>query len=138
MMELPEGKKIILFDGVCNLCNRAVQFILKRDRRDVFRFASLQGETGKQLLAERGIDSRQTDSIILIDPGVAYYVRAGAAMEISRNLKGFGFIALVFGWIPQRLLDPLYNLIARNRYSWFGKRESCMLPGPETRSKFLD
>jgi predicted DCC family thiol-disulfide oxidoreductase YuxK len=138
MMELPEGKKIILFDGVCNLCNRAVQFILQRDKADVFRFASLQGKTGRRLLAERGIDSRQTDSIVLIDPGVAYYVRAAAAMEIARNLKGYGFVAIVFGWIPQRLLDPIYNLIAKNRYSWFGQRESCMLPGPEIQSKFLE
>ena len=137
-MELPEGKKIILFDGVCNLCNRAVQFILQRDKTDAFRFASLQGETGKQLLAERGIDALETDSIVLIDPGVAYYVRAGAALEIARNLKGYGFIAILFGWIPQRLLDPLYNFIAKNRYKWFGKKESCMLPGPDIQSKFLE
>lgn len=137
-MELPTGKKIILFDGVCNLCNRAVQFILLRDKSNVFCFASLQSEAGKRLTAERGIDTRKTDSIILIDPGVAYYVRAGAALEIARNLKGYRFLPLLFGWIPQRLLDPLYNFVAKNRYRWFGKRDNCMLPGPDIRSRFLE
>ena len=81
-MELESGKKIILFDGVCNLCNRSVQFVIKRDSKDVFRFASLQSDLGKKLLAERSINPQETDSIVLIEPNVAYYTRSSAAIEI--------------------------------------------------------
>jgi predicted DCC family thiol-disulfide oxidoreductase YuxK len=137
-MELPEGKQIVLFDGVCNLCNRSVQFVIRRDRNDRFRFASLQGEMGRKLLAERGIDTATTDSIILIDPGVAWYVKSDAALEIARGLKGYGWLPLLFGWLPRPLRDAAYDLVARNRYRWFGKQEQCMVPSPELRTRFLD
>jgi predicted DCC family thiol-disulfide oxidoreductase YuxK len=137
-MELPEGKQIVLFDGVCNLCNRSVQFVIRRDRNDRFRFASLQGEMGRKLLAERGIDTATTDSIILIDPGVAWYVKSDAALEIARSLKGYGWLPLLFGWLPRPLRDAAYDLVARNRYRWFGKQEQCMVPSPELRGRFLD
>jgi predicted DCC family thiol-disulfide oxidoreductase YuxK len=121
-MELPEGKQIVLFDGVCNLCNRSVQFVIRRDRNDRFRFASLQGEMGRKLLAERGIDTATTDSIILIDPGVALYIKSDAALELARNLKGYGWLPVLFGWLPRSLRDAAYDLVARNRYRWFGKQ----------------
>lgn len=136
-MELPKGKKLILFDGVCNLCSRSVQLVLKRDSRDVFRFAPLQSDWGRQLLEARGIDPSQTDSIVLIDPGVAYYIKSDAALEIARDLKGFRALPLLFGWIPRALRDIVYDLIARNRYRWFGKEDYCMVPSPEVAAKFL-
>jgi predicted DCC family thiol-disulfide oxidoreductase YuxK len=137
-MELPEGKQIVLFDGVCNLCNRSVQFVIRHDPNDRFRFASLQGETGRKLLAERGIDTASTDSIILIDPGVALYIKSDAALELARNLKGYGWLPVLFGWLPRSLRDAAYDLVARNRYRWFGKQEQCMVPSPELRGRFLD
>lgn len=137
-MDLPEGKKIILFDGVCNLCNSAVRRVIQRDRRDVFLMAPLQGPTARELTRERGIDTERVDSIILIDPGVAYYIKSDAALEIARDLKGYGWLPLLTGWIPRAIRDWVYDLVARNRYGWFGKRDDCMLPTPEIRDKFLD
>ena len=138
IMEIPKGKKVILFDGVCNLCNGAVNWIIRRDRKDMFRFAPLQGEVGKALTAARHIDTEQVDSIILIDPGMAYYIKSDAALEIARDLKGYGFIPVVFGWIPLKVRDAIYDLVARNRYRFFGKQEACMIPTPELRKKFLE
>ncbi|MDG1572882.1 DCC1-like thiol-disulfide oxidoreductase family protein [Robiginitalea sp. M366] len=136
-MELPEGKRIILFDGVCNLCNRSVQWLLERDRSDRFRFAPLQGETGRILTAQRGIDTREVDSILLIDPGTAYYIKSDAALEIARQLSGYRWIPRLLGWIPRSLRDAVYDLIARNRYRWFGHKTHCMVPSPEVAGKFL-
>lgn len=137
-MELPEGKKIILFDGVCNLCNGAVQWIIKRDREDVFRFAPLQGTFGRKLTEERHIDTDKVDSIILIDPGVAYYIKSDAALEIARDLKGYGYLPALFSWVPAGLRNAVYDLVARNRYRMFGRKEACMIPTPELQEKFLE
>ncbi len=131
------GKKIILFDGVCNLCNGAVQFIIKRDGGDRFRFAALQSELGQELCRARHIDTTQIDSIILIDPGIAYYVKSDAALEIARELRGYGWMPLMLGWIPRGVRDAVYDLVARNRYRWFGKKDQCMIPTPELQKKFL-
>lgn len=131
------GKKIILFDGVCNLCNGAVQFIIKRDGGDRFRFAALQSELGQELCRARHIDTTQIDSIILIDPGIAYYVKSDAALEIARELRGYGWMPWLLGWIPRGVRDAVYDLVARNRYRWFGKKDQCMIPTPELQKKFL-
>ncbi|MDG3582332.1 MULTISPECIES: thiol-disulfide oxidoreductase DCC family protein [Galbibacter] len=138
-MEHLEDKKIILFDGVCNLCNSTVNFVIERDKKDVFRFASLQSDIGKKLLSERNIDPSVTDSIVLIEPNVAYYVKSSAALEIAKEIGGFWSVLGVFNYIlPESLRDALYNFIARNRYKWFGKKEGCPLPTPELKAKFLD
>lgn len=138
-MELEQGKKIILFDGVCNLCNGAINFVIDRDKSDVFRYASLQGKTGARLLAERNIDPEETDSIVLIEPGMAWFVKSDAAIEIARDL-GWPWKALsLFSYIlPGVFRDKIYDLIAANRYKWFGRKEQCMIPTPALRSKFLD
>ena len=136
-MQAELGKKIILFDGVCNLCNGAVQWIIKRDEADAFRFAPLQSDLASDLLKARNVDTSQMDSIILIDPGVAYYVKSDAALEIARNLKGYKFLPALFAWLPLSLRDAAYDLIARNRYRMFGKKEACMIPSPELTAKFL-
>lgn len=138
MDTIEKNKKIILFDGVCNLCNASVQFVIKRDKKDVFRFAALQSEQGQQLLAERNIDPDETDSIVLIEPGVAYYTRSRAAIEIASELGGGWRLLRIFEYIlPTSLRDSLYNFIARNRYKWFGRKDQCMIPTPELKAKFL-
>jgi len=138
MNELPKNKKIVLFDGVCNLCNDAVLRIIKNDKKDVFRFASLQSDIGKKLVEERGLDPEELDSIILIEPGIAYYRKSTAALEISRDLSGGYSLLKNFLFIPENLRDGIYDLIASNRYKWFGEKEQCMIPTPELKSKFLD
>ena len=134
---MEKGKKIILFDGVCNLCNNAIQFIIKRDNKDIFRYAALQSELGQQLTKERGIDTQLVDSMILLEPGVAYFVKSDAALEISKEFGGLWSILQVFSWFPSALRNPIYDLVARNRYKWFGKKDQCMIPTPELQAKFL-
>ncbi|MDT0647656.1 thiol-disulfide oxidoreductase DCC family protein [Zunongwangia sp. F260] len=138
MDALPKNKKIILFDGVCNLCDGAVKFIIEHDRKDVFRFASLQSEFGQKLIAERGLDPEELDSVVLIEPGVAYYRKSTAALEISRELSGGYSLLKNFLALPESFRDLLYDFVAKNRYKWYGKKESCMIPTPELKSKFLD
>lgn len=135
---MENGKKIILFDGVCNLCNGAVQFIIKRDKKDVFRFAALQSEIGRKLVSERQIDTFHIDSIILIDPGVAFYIKSDAAMEIAQEIGGVWSLIGLFKWIPTRFRNIVYDFIANNRYKWYGKKDQCMVPTPELSAKFLN
>ena len=128
--------KIILFDGVCNLCNATVNFVIKRDKNGVFRFAALQSEIGKELALEFNIDTSQSDSIILID-NEKCYIKSSAALHISKQLSG-GY-PLLFGFmiIPTFIRNWVYDFVARNRYQWYGKRESCMVPTKKMKEKFL-
>lgn len=135
---IPKNKKILLFDGVCNLCNDSVQFIIERDREDVFRFASLQSEVGQKLISERGIDPKAMDSIILIEPGIAYYEKSTAAMEISKHLSGGYSLLRYFSILPEGFRNGIYDIIAKNRYKWFGRKDECMIPTPELKAKFLN
>lgn len=130
-------KKIILFDGVCNLCNGTIQFVIKRDRKDVFLYAALQSEIGEQLTKERNIDTTKVDSIILIEPGIAYYTKSSAALEIGKTFGGGWKLLAIFEWIPVVIRNWIYDLIAKNRYRWFGKKDACMIPTPELKAKFL-
>ncbi len=134
---MEKNKKIILFDGICNLCNGAVQYIIKRDKKDSFRFAALQSEIGKKLLAERQIDSVNIDSIILIEPGIAFYIKSDAAMEIAQEIGGVWSLIGLFKWIPTSFRNIVYDFIANNRYKWYGKTDQCMVPTPELKAKFL-
>ncbi|TMM57239.1 thiol-disulfide oxidoreductase DCC family protein [Maribacter algarum] len=135
---MEENKKIILFDGVCNLCNGFVQFVIKHDKKDVFRYASLQSEIGQQLISERNIDTSKIDSVVLIEPGVAYYIKSDAALQIGRHIRGYRTISKVLNLIPSSLRNIIYDLIARYRYTWFGKKDQCMIPTPELKGKFLE
>jgi len=137
MDQLPKNKEIILFDGVCNLCNGAVLFIIKRDRDDVFRFVSLQSELGKEIIRYIGVDISKTDSIVWYKPGEAYYYKSDAALMIINHFGGILSLLNVFKIIPASLRNLLYDFIAKNRYNWFGKKESCMIPTPELQQKFL-
>ena len=135
-MNSEKKHKIILFDGVCNLCNSSVVFAIKRDKSDVFRFAALQSEIGEQLTSKYNIDTSKTDSIILID-GEKYYEKSSAALHIAKYLSGGWPLLYSFIILPKFIRDSVYNIIAKNRYKWYGKKESCMIPTPELRSKFL-
>lgn len=136
--ELPKNKKVILFDGVCNLCNNFVQYVIERDKKDLFVFASLQSEIGEKILKHIGVDRSKTDSIILYEPGVAYYYKSAAALQIAKNLGGFPAMLYPFIILPKFFRDPVYDYIAKNRYKWFGKKESCWIPTPELKAKFID
>ena len=134
---LPKDKKIILFDGVCNLCNSFVQYIIKHDKKDVFRFVALQSELGQKILNHIGISEKNIDSIILYQSGVAYYYKSEAALEIAKQLGGLFSFATVFKILPTKLRNIFYDYVAKNRYNWYGKQESCLIPTPELNSKFL-
>ena len=137
MLNLPKDKKIILFDGVCNLCDSAVQFVIKHDRNDVFRFVALQSELGQEILKHIGINPINIDSVILYEPGIAYYYKSSAAIEIAKSLGGFWHFGTVFKIIPAGIRNQLYDYIAKNRYKWYGKKETCWIPTEELKSKFL-
>lgn len=127
---------IVLFDGVCNLCNGSIQFLIKRDRQAHFRFASLQSGTGQKLQADLGMDPQALDSVILVE-GDRWYKESDAALRIARNLPGAWKLLTAFRIVPRPLRDAVYWWIARNRYRWFGKAETCWLPTPELRGRFL-
>lgn len=138
MQNLPKNKKIILFDGVCNLCNSAVQFIIERDKKDVFRFVALQSDLGKEICNYIAVDFEKIDSIILYEPGIAYYLKSDAALKIATEFNSFYIFLSIFKIFPKGIRDSIYDYIAKNRYKWYGKEESCMIPTPELKAKFLD
>lgn len=129
-------KSVILFDGVCNLCNSSIDFILKRDYNNHFLVGALQEEPGKKILSRFQVDPEYLDSLILIESGKIYF-RSTAALKIAKNLSGFWPFFYVFMAIPTRVRDGVYNWIGKNRYHWFGKKSTCRLPSPEEKEKFL-
>jgi predicted DCC family thiol-disulfide oxidoreductase YuxK len=135
--DFPEDKKIVVFDGVCNLCESSVQFIIKHDQKDVFRFASIQTEIGKKIINHLGLENRGIDSIILYEPNKAYYNKAEAAKLILKELVTWK--SFLYPLIPTGILGNFfYDYIAKNRYKWYGKKDNCMIPTPELKSKFLE
>ena len=129
-------KRIILFDGECNFCDANVQFIIKRDPAKHFQFASLQSEIGQELLKKHKVPA-EVDSLVLVENDRAY-VKSTAALRIAKKLDGLWHLLFLFILIPKRLRDYLYDIISSNRYKWFGKKDdSCALPSPEVRSRFL-
>ncbi|WP_309609988.1 thiol-disulfide oxidoreductase DCC family protein [Flavobacterium sp.] len=135
--DLPKDKKIILFDGVCNLCNSSVQYVIKHDTKDIFRFVALQSELGQKIITHIGISQKNIDSIILYEPGIAYYYKSAAALEIAKHLGGIHSFATLFRILPLNLRDSIYDYVAKNRYKWYGKQDSCMIPTKELKAKFL-
>ena len=127
---------IILFDGVCNLCNNSINFVIRHDPKDYFRFCALQTTTGQLLLKKYNIDPKETDSIILIENESAY-TKATAALKIAKKLDKAW--PLLYGFIitPAFIRNIVYDFIARNRYKWYGKKEHCMVPTPKLKAKFL-
>jgi len=128
---------IVLFDGVCNLCNKTVQFIIRHDPKSKFRFASVQSESGQLLLEQLGLPLASFDSLVYISDN-KFYLKSTAVLKIFLNL-GNGFQLLyVFRVIPRKLRDIFYDLIAKRRYIWFGKSETCMVPTLENQARFLN
>ncbi|WP_394749080.1 thiol-disulfide oxidoreductase DCC family protein [Spongiimicrobium salis] len=133
------NKKIILFDGVCNLCQSSVQFVIKRDKKNIFQFAALQSDFGRSLAQKLNLDISKVDSIVLVDEErKRHWIKSGAALRIAQNLGGAYPLLSVFLIVPGFLRNMVYDYIADNRYKWYGKQEECMIPTPELRSKFLD
>ncbi|MBU6159258.1 MAG: thiol-disulfide oxidoreductase DCC family protein [Bacteroidetes bacterium] len=128
---------LVLFDGVCNLCNHSVQLLLKIDSKKKLVFGSLQSEKAKSLLTDHGIDPNQMNSIVFLKEEKAY-TESDAVLHICKTIGGVWQIAYLFILIPRFIRDALYRFIARHRYRWFGKRESCMLPSPELKNRFID
>ncbi|MCB9840908.1 MAG: DUF393 domain-containing protein [Phycisphaeraceae bacterium] len=133
----PDAHPVVLFDGVCNLCNSSVQWTIRRDRRDLFRFAALQSEAARRLIDRHAPGRTLPDSIVLIADG-RVRVRSSAALGIARRL-GLPWSLAMAAWIvPRPVRDWVYTWVARNRYRWFGKREACMVPSKALRARFLD
>jgi thiamine biosynthesis lipoprotein len=127
---------VLLFDGVCNLCNASVQWVIRRDQGAVFRFAALQSEAGQALLEKHRLPTNALDTVVLVDGGKAY-IQSDVPLKICQKLGGWWRLAVVFFVIPKPVRNAVYDWIARNRYRWFGRQESCMMPTPALRSRFL-
>lgn len=137
MIAFPEGKKIILFDGFCNLCEASVLFVIQHDKKDIFRFVALQSDLGKKIIQHIGLSTKHIDSVIVYEPGISYFYKSAAAIEIAKDLGGVFHVGTLFRIIPTGLRNVLYDYIAKNRYSWYGKKASCLVPTEEIKSKFL-
>lgn len=135
-MSSKNNHPIILFDGVCNLCNGFVQFLIKRDPEGHFRFAALQSEVGQNLLKEYNVATENLDTVVLIDKGQAY-LRSDVALRIASQMNGLWPLFSIFRFLPRTLRDVIYDFIAARRYKWFGQEDQCMIPTPELKQRFL-
>src|SRR5690349_7490805 len=134
---LDQSKAIVLFDGVCNLCNASVQFVIKHDPEAAFNFAAIQSKAGQALMHQYHIDTPATpESLVLIENGKAYQYST-AALRIARKLKTWHRLLYAFIIVPAFFRNAVYRFIARNRYRWWGRQESCWLPTPELKKRFL-
>ena len=131
-----EEDQIIIFDGVCNFCNGAVNFIIKRDSQGIFKFAPMQSEIAQELILKHQVNGVSDDSFLLIKNGQCF-LRTNAALEITKDLDGFWFLFRAFKLVPAGIRDYFYRLLARNRYKLFGKRSACMVPSKAVRDRFL-
>ncbi|MFA0962879.1 thiol-disulfide oxidoreductase DCC family protein [Roseivirga sp. BDSF3-8] len=130
------SKDIVLFDGVCNLCHGAVNFIIDRDPAGRYHFASLQSEPGRELLQKYDVDPDKIDSVVLVRADMVF-TKSRAALEISRYLRGPWPLLYVFKIVPSFIADAIYDLVARNRYKWFGKQDQCRMPDAALRRRFI-
>lgn len=138
-IDINKEKILILFDGVCNLCNSSVLYVIKHDKANRFIFAPLQGDAGQRIISEFNIDAKKTDSIITYDPrSHTVKLKSSAALKIASNMK-FPFPLLgLFYVVPPVMRNLVYDFIARKRYKWFGKKDACMIPTLELKAKFLE
>lgn len=135
--ELPEHKKLILFDGVCNLCNSAVQYVIKHDKNNVFMFAALQSDIGAQVLHHFNIDVLKTDSIVLYSKNEGLKTKSTAALHISKHLGFPRYLMSIFFIVPGLIRNWVYDYVAKNRYKWYGKQDFCWVPTPKLQLKFI-
>jgi predicted DCC family thiol-disulfide oxidoreductase YuxK len=127
---------IVLFDGVCNFCNASVNFVIERDRAGYFKFAPLQSEIGEKLIAKHGINTVDTDSVIVVE-NERTYTHSSGALRIAKQLDGIWSWAYAFIVVPKPIRDLCYKLFAKQRYRLFGRQDACMMPTPEIRARFL-
>jgi predicted DCC family thiol-disulfide oxidoreductase YuxK len=132
-----ETEPIVIFDGVCNLYSHSAQFIIRHDRHATFKLATTQSTVGRDLLTRCGMNPDQLETFVLLKDGQVY-VRSDAALQIAQELDWPWRVLGAFRFIPRALRDSLYNLVARNRYRWFGKKDRCMVPTDEIRSRFIE
>ncbi|MBY0534528.1 MAG: thiol-disulfide oxidoreductase DCC family protein [Chitinophagaceae bacterium] len=130
-------EKIVLFDGVCNLCNSSVQFIIKHDKKGQFLFGSLQGNYGQETLRKFNMPTNEFNSFMLLEDG-KLYTKSTGALRMLRHLGGAWSLLYAFIIVPKFIRDGVYNWVAKNRYKWFGKKEACWLPTPDLKARFLD
>ena len=135
-MKLTDKKSIILFDGLCNLCNSSVQFILKHEKNQNFLFASLQSDACAKILLQLNYKNNDLNSLVLIE-GNKIYKKSTAALRIIKELKPMWHWFYILIIVPKFIRDSVYDLIAKNRYRWFGKKNTCMVPSPEIQERFL-
>ena len=131
------NQDVLLFDGVCNLCNSSINLIIDHDPKGHFKFAALQSEFGQQKLKELGYDQESFDSLVLLSEGKVYK-KSSAALRIARKLTGLYPLLYIFIIVPPFIRHGVYNIIAKNRYKWWGKRDSCRMPTPELRARFVE
>lgn len=136
MPEIHTEHPVLLFDGVCNLCNSMVTFVIKRDQNATFKFASLQSEVGQTILLEHSLPLDQFDSFYYVE-GKKLYTKSTAALKVAKKLDGAWKLFYPLIIIPKPLRDIVYSFVAKNRYRWFGKKDECMLPNPEMKQRFL-
>lgn len=129
-------KPIVLFDGVCNFCNGAVNFIIRQDDDMQFRFAALQSDTGQQLLQQYGLNTSSFNSFVLVQDGKVY-TKSAAALKLYGQLGWYWKWTQIFWIVPSFIRNAVYDVIAKNRYKLFGKKDACMIPTPEVRNRFL-
>ncbi len=132
-----ENHPVILFDGVCNLCNASVQYVIKHDPKHIFRFASLQSSFAEKILLKHNLPLNNYNSFILLHNN-QIYTRSAAALLVAKQLRGFIRFLYVFIIVPKFIRDAVYNIIANNRYKWFGRKNECWIPTPELKSLFID
>lgn len=135
---IPKNKKLVLFDGVCNLCNSSVQYVIEHDKKNLFMFTALQSETGQSIIKKFNIDTSKTDSILLYSPEKSIDYKSTAALKIATKLGFPQSLMGAFFIIPPFIRNWVYDYIAKNRYKWYGKKDACMIPTPELKSKFLE
>ncbi len=129
-------ERVIFFDGVCNFCNASVNFVIDHDPKNHFKFAALQSDFAKEKLTKAGLNAEEYSSVVLIE-GDTIYTRSTAALRIAKKLSGLWPLCYGFIIVPPFLRNWVYDVIARNRYRWFGKSENCRLPSPEERTRFI-
>ena len=135
--DAPKNYPILLFDGVCNLCNGFVQWVIRRDEKALFRFAALQSDVGQHLLNRAGLSTEELSTVVLYHENT-FYTHSDVPLIVLKKLGPPSSILYIFRMVPKSLRDAVYNWVALNRYRWFGKKESCMIPTPELKSRFLD
>ena len=137
-MDIPENKDLILFDGVCNLCSSSVQYVIERDHKNKYVFAALQSDIGKEIIEKYKIYPSKTDSILLYRKDKGVVSKSTAALLIAKHLGFPTNLLYPFLIVPAFIRNMVYDYVAKNRYKWYGKKESCWIPTPELKAKFID